>query len=177
MEDIIQNCTKNQNDKGPIVDDILNFLDKQGYDVVEVNTKKPWGAYIRIGNDNAERFIEEYFPGLTLQEACMGVEHAVLSPKILIVSPQARLSWQMHHRRAERWRFLTEGYYCKNKTDDQVEPCVAQAGDVVQFAKEERHRLLAHDDFVFVAEIWQHTDPNHLSDEDDIVRIQDDYAR
>ncbi len=28
-----------------------------------------------------------------------------------------------------------------------------------------------------VAEIWQHEDENNLSDEDDIVRVQDDYAR
>jgi hypothetical protein len=28
-----------------------------------------------------------------------------------------------------------------------------------------------------VAEIWQHTDPNHPSDEDDIVRLQDDFGR
>ena len=28
-----------------------------------------------------------------------------------------------------------------------------------------------------VSEIWQHTDPNNPSDENDIVRISDDYGR
>jgi hypothetical protein len=28
-----------------------------------------------------------------------------------------------------------------------------------------------------VAEIWQHTDPDHPSNEDDIVRVQDDFGR
>jgi hypothetical protein len=28
-----------------------------------------------------------------------------------------------------------------------------------------------------VAEFWQHTDPDYPSDEDDIVRVQDDYSR
>jgi len=28
-----------------------------------------------------------------------------------------------------------------------------------------------------VAEIWQHTDPKHPSNEEDIVRLQDDFGR
>jgi hypothetical protein len=28
-----------------------------------------------------------------------------------------------------------------------------------------------------IAEIWQHTDANHPSDEDDIIRVQDDFGR
>jgi hypothetical protein len=28
-----------------------------------------------------------------------------------------------------------------------------------------------------VAEIWQHTDPENPSDEDDIVRVSDDFGR
>ena len=29
-----------------------------------------------------------------------------LSPKILIVNPNSKLSWQYHHRRAEIWRCI-----------------------------------------------------------------------
>ena len=32
-------------------------------------------------------------------------------------------------------------------------------------------------DFAVLAEIWQHTDPENPSNEDDIVRISDDYGR
>jgi len=50
---------------------------------------------------------------------------------------------------------------------------------VVQFEKGERHRLAATNDtdYTVVAEIWQHSDKDHLSDEDDIVRLADDYQR
>lgn len=41
----------------------------------------------------------------------------------------------------------------------------------------ERHRLVGVDEWGIVAEIWQHTDAAHPSDEDDIVRVQDDFGR
>ena len=40
----------------------------------------------------------------------------------------------------------------------------------------ERHRLIGLHGRALVAEIWQHTDANHPSDEDDIVRVSDDFA-
>jgi hypothetical protein len=43
--------------------------------------------------------------------------------------------------------------------------------------KGERHRLIGLENWGVVAEFWQHTDPEHPSDEDDIVRVQDDYKR
>ena len=55
---------------------------------------------------------------------------------------------------------------------------LAEAGEVVQFAKSERHRLVgAMGHYTLVAEIWQHTNPEQLSDEADITRLQDDYKR
>jgi hypothetical protein len=39
-----------------------------------------------------------------------------------------------------------------------------------------RHRLIGLDDFGVVAEIWQHTDAIP-SDEEDIIRVQDDFGR
>ena len=49
--------------------------------------------------------------------------------------------------------------------------------DIIHFQKEERHRLIGLSDFGIVAEIWIHTDSDNPSDEDDIVRLQDDYSR
>jgi mannose-6-phosphate isomerase len=43
--------------------------------------------------------------------------------------------------------------------------------------KGERHRLIGLDSWRIVAEIWQHTDLENPSDEDDIVRLQDDFGR
>ena len=164
--------------KGDFTQNIIDQLVEREYTVEEINTDKPWGAYIRLANDDAEDFIKEFFPGLTLKEAQLNIEGAELSPKILITSPEQRLSWQMHHRRAERWTFLTSGGYHKSSTDDQGELNIAHPGDVVQFMQGERHRLVGlKGDYTVVAEIWQHVDPENPSDEDDIIRLQDDYIR
>lgn len=164
--------------KADFVTEIARDIESDGYEIIEANDQKPWGAYLRINGTQADRFVEEFFPGLSPEEARLGVEGAELSPKILIVSPGERLSWQKHDRRAERWMFLTPGAFYKSETDVQGDIEYAQPGDVVQFQKGERHRLNGLEDgFVVVAEIWQHTDLEKPSDEDDITRIQDDYQR
>ena len=50
-------------------------------------------------------------------------------------------------------------------------------GDFIRLKKGERHRLVGLEDFCVVAEIWQHTDSNNPSDENDIIRVQDDFGR
>lgn len=164
--------------KQDFVDETVGALEAAGYKVVEIADQKPWGAYIRIDNAQADTFIDEFFPGLSPAEARLGVPGAELTPKILVVVPTHRLSWQLHNRRAERWMFLTPGAYNKSTTDDEGEVQFANPGEVVQFAQGERHRLVGVDaNYVVVAEIWQHTVPGNLSNEDDIVRIADDYQR
>jgi quercetin dioxygenase-like cupin family protein len=64
-----------------------------------------------------------------------------------------------------------------NLTDEEVEPKTYNDGDIIVLQKGERHRLIGADNFGIVTEIWQHTDPAHPSDEDDIVRLQDDFGR
>ena len=54
---------------------------------------------------------------------------------------------------------------------------VYNKGDQITLINGERHRLIGLDDYAVVAEIWQHTDANHPSDEDDIIRVQDDFGR
>lgn len=149
-----------------------------GYHFSDVDENKPWGAYYRIVDDEADRFLAEFFPGLDPIEARLGRKELVLSPKILVVYPSQRLSWQYHNRRAERWRFLTVGGYHRSHSDDQGKPHMAQPDDIVQFATGERHRLIAPaETYTLVAEIWQHTDAKHPSEEVDIIRLQDDYKR
>ena len=101
-----------------------------------------------------------------------------LSPKILIVKPEARLSWQYHNRRAEIWQVYkgSAGIICSD-SDEENEMKVYSEGDQIVLKKGERHRLIGLDDYCVVAEIWQHTDANYPSDEDDIIRVQDDYGR
>ena len=100
-----------------------------------------------------------------------------LSPKILIVKPDARLSWQYHHRRAEIWQ-VYKGEVGIIRSDDDTEGELKRfkEDDQVKIAQGERHRLIGLEDYGIVAEIWQHTD-SIPSNEDDIVRVQDDFKR
>jgi mannose-6-phosphate isomerase-like protein (cupin superfamily) len=101
-----------------------------------------------------------------------------LSPKILAVAPGKRLSWQYHFRRAEIWR-LVAGTASITTSDDDVERYNREIkpGEVIRLRQGERHRLIGLESWGMVAEIWQHTVPGNLSDESDIVRLQDDFIR
>jgi mannose-6-phosphate isomerase len=158
--------------------EIAQILEAHGYDIALFDYSRPWGGFNQLENDNADRFVEEFFPGLSPEDARLGNTSSALSPKILLVNPEQRLSWQYHERRAERWAYITDGGYYKSLDDNQGELRVAQAGEVVQFSQAERHRLVgAVGHYTLVAEIWQHTQPGNLSNEEDIIRLADDYKR
>jgi hypothetical protein len=62
--------------------------------------------------------------------------------------------------------------------DDSQGPVLSMVvGEVISLQQGERHRLIGTGDWGIVAEIWMHSDANQPSDESDIVRLQDDYAR
>lgn len=178
MSNLYNNFSTVQNDKHLIIEKIYQNLDSDGYKIVELNDTKPWGGYLRLDSANADRFIRQFFPGLNAIEARLGQKNAELSPKILLVSPGQRLSWQYHNRRAEMWKFLSRGAYNKSFDDQPGALIEAKVDDVVHFECGERHRLVGlSDEYVVVAEIWQHVKSDHPSDEDDIVRLDDDYKR
>jgi mannose-6-phosphate isomerase-like protein (cupin superfamily) len=98
--------------------------------------------------------------------------------KISIVKPAARLSWQYHNRRAEIWQvYIGSAGIIRSDSDVENEMKVYNEGEQIVLQQGERHRLIGLDDFCVVAEIWQHTDANHPSNEDDIIRVQDDFGR
>ena len=101
-----------------------------------------------------------------------------LSPKILMVAPGKRLSWQYHHRRAEIWRCIDGNVtVATSDTDEETEKHILKPGDKIKLKQGKRHRLIGLEEWGVVAEIWQHTDADNPSDEDDIVRLQDDFGR
>ena len=101
-----------------------------------------------------------------------------LTSKILIVKPEARSSRQYHNRRVEIWQVYkgTAGII-RSDSDEENEMKQYNEGDQIILKQGERHRLIGLDDYCVVAEIWQHTDAGHPSDEDDIIRVQDDFGR
>ena len=100
-----------------------------------------------------------------------------MSPKILIVKPNVRLSWQYHNRRAEIWQ-VYKGLVGVVQSDTNIENELKNymPGDQIKLSQGERHRLVGLADYGVVAEIWQHTD-EVPSNEEDIIRVQDDYGR
>jgi len=164
--------------KEKIVREIISHILQSKYSLVDMDDQRPWGAFFRLGNEDADSFVEEFFNDLTASEARLGNNDAELSPKILLVSPGNRLSWQYHERRAERWAFIHGGAYHKSETDEQGEVILAESKHEIQFSPGERHRLIGNiENYTVVAEIWQHTKPQHLSDESDIIRLHDDFGR
>ena len=97
---------------------------------------------------------------------------------MLLVAPQARLSWQYHHRRAKIWQ-VVQGPVGVATSDTDAEGKVESymPGDQIILRQGERHRLVGLAGWGVVAEIWQHTDADQPSDENDIVRVQDDFGR
>ncbi|MEO0339873.1 MAG: phosphoheptose isomerase [Bacteroidota bacterium] len=150
-------------------------MNRLGFKIVKQDLERPWGGFFVIAEDQTELFLDTYFSDL---DKATLMEGGRLSPKILLVAPQKRLSWQYHFRRAEQWRVL-EGpvAVAQSTNDDQPAPKTFQGGALITLAQGERHRLIGLTNWGIVAEIWQHTNPAQPSDESDIVRLQDDFKR
>jgi mannose-6-phosphate isomerase len=139
------------------------------------DTTRPWGGFFVIEEDDAEQFIQKFFPHLSHEVLSITGK---LSPKILLVQPDKKLSWQYHHRRAEIWKLISgRAGVIKSDDDKEKDVIILQPGDVVELKQGERHRLIGLDKWGIIAEIWRHTDADNPSDEDDIVRLQDDFGR
>ena len=150
-------------------------IESLGFLVIAQDFERPWGGFLVIEEAQAQSFSNYFFKGLNVNNQKMGGK---LSPKILMVQPKARLSWQYHNRRAEIWQIYKGSAGIIRSNTDQENPMkIYNEGAQIVLAQEERHRLIGLDDFCVVAEIWQHTDQNHPSDEADIIRVQDDFGR
>ena len=162
-------------EKNMVFQQIASFLKDENFTVVQQDQTRPWGGFFVIDEKQAQAFALNFFPHLKMYEIQITNK---LSPKILIVAPNKRLSWQYHHRRAEIWTILSGSVGVKTSvTDVEGELKELQQGRFIQMDKGERHRLIGLDSWGIVAEIWQHTDPINPSDEEDIVRLQDDFGR
>ncbi len=146
-----------------------------GLAVAGEDLARPWGGFLLISQADVRVFIHAYFPDSDLQDAH---ERLALSPKLLLVAPGARLSWQYHRRRGEIWRVVEGPVGISRSLDDQETPMRSYGpGEVLRLELGERHRLIGLESWGVVAEIWQHTDATSPSDEHDIVRVCDDYDR
>ena len=151
------------------------LLKSQKLNIIDKDTERPWGGFFVISENNAQDFANIYFNGLNTEELKISRK---LSPKILIIAPNKRLSWQYHHRRSEIWKVVS-GEIKVVTSHDNIERKEKnlKEKDEIRLYQGERHRIIGTSEYAVVAEIWIHTDKDNPSDENDIVRIQDDFDR
>ena len=153
---------------------IKEEIDTLGFNVVDYDFNRPWGGFLVIDEKQRSLFISTFFNDININLS----KDTRLSPKILIVDPNSRLSWQYHFRRKEIWKIYKGSVgVIRSKNDIETKINIHKSGDTITFDIQERHRLIGLKNIGIVAEIWQHTDINNPSDENDIVRLQDDYNR
>ena len=153
-------------------ENIKSEVKNLGFSITHEDLNRPWGGFFQIDQRQSQKFVH------TLISKEINVSNLKISPKILIVEPNQRLSWQYHNRRKEIWRvYRNDIGIVRSLTDFENDLILKKEGEIIHFESKERHRLVGLDKIGVVAEIWIHTDLNNLSDENDIIRINDDYKR
>ena len=171
MFDITQSISKEH-----AIKNIKSELQKLRFNIIEKDTTKPWGAYFRINEQDASTFVSHFFKEFAFPSWVTGGMR--LDPKILLVAPSKRLSWQYHDRRGEVWKILKGPVsVMTSQTDEMSQPQIHVEGEIIEISCGTRHRLIGMDDWGIVAEIWVSTDKDNPSDESDNHRLQDDFGR
>lgn len=162
--------------KDEVKKSVESYLTNENLTVASHDFSRPWGGFFVIDESLSDRFIELYFPHLKAADLRIAGK---LSPKILVVAPSQRLSWQYHHRRAEIWKLIAGVAGVITSETDLEGPLHKLAlGEIIQLKQGQRHRLIGlPGGWGVIAEIWRHTDATNPSDENDIVRVQDDFGR
>ncbi|MBS1977986.1 MAG: phosphoheptose isomerase [Bacteroidetes bacterium] len=155
---------------------VQRHLDELKLRATSRDMNRPWGGFFVIDESQAHDFGGHFFPGIEVRSLQISGK---LSPKILMVQPSMRLSWQYHFRRAEIWKLVAGHAGVVTSDTDQEGPLLElQLNQIIRLQQGQRHRLVGlPGGWGMVAEIWQHTDINNPSDENDIVRLQDDFGR
>jgi mannose-6-phosphate isomerase len=164
-----------QTPKTAVFSSVQNFLLEAGFILGNIDMERPWGGFFVIDESQATQFKKRFFEDSPIENQ---IEGGKLSPKILIVEGNKRLSWQYHDRRSEIWKVIGGSVGVKRSDSNEEGPIETKhVNDLVSLKQGERHRLIGLESWGVVAEIWQHTDSGHPSDEEDIVRVQDDFGR
>lgn len=159
-----------------IFKEIKKDLIEKGFRFERTDFERPWGGFFVIEEEQSGKFLETYYPEQDANALTNGGNK--ISPKILIVLPNKRLSWQYHHRRSEVWKVIGGSVgVVRSLTDEETPLETYHIGEQITLACGERHRLIGLEEVGVIAEIWQHTEAENPSNEADIVRLQDDFGR
>ena len=141
--------------RSELFEKVGNYLADFKLKVVAKDFERPWGGFYVIDEQQAAQFAKIFFPHVEFSDLQISGK---LSPKILMVAPSKRLSWQYHHRRAEIWKLIGGvAGVVTSATDEQGSVHVLKTQEVIQLAQGQRHRLVGIDGWGVIAEIWRHT--------------------
>ena len=117
-----------------------------GFQIVDSNLNKPWGGYFCINEQQAQNFYDKFFDGIRVE--ILKIKNK-LSPKILIVKTNSRLSWQYHNRRAEIWQvYKGQVGVVQSDTDIENELTNYMPGAQIKLKQGVRHCLVG------MADLW-----------------------
>jgi len=160
--------------KEDIFSSVKELLNGLSIKIKSIDDQRPWGGFFVIDETDAPKFINHFFPTNNIDQ----IVSLKVSPKILLVEPNKKLSWQYHHRRSEVWKLIDgEAGLIRSETNEESALHKLIKGEIIELKKEERHRLVGLEKWGVVAEIWIHSDIYNPSDEEDIIRLQDDFGR
>lgn len=162
--------------KDQIKSEVRKDLENRKIKIEGEDFERPWGGFFKIDSSSLNDFLSVYFSGV---EMPFDVTKLNVSPKILVVAPGKKLSWQSHERRSELWRVVRGpvGIYTSPTDEQPDEMTVYNDDDLIEMKLGTRHRLAGTKDWGIVAEIWIHKFPFNPSNEEDIRRISDDFGR
>jgi len=109
---------------------VASLLTEANFTIVDKDESRPWGGFYVIDESQAAQFVKHFFPEESLDEIKITNK---LSPKILIVAPHKRLSWQYHHRRAEIWKCISDKVsVATSDTDEHTHTHILNNGDIIR---------------------------------------------
>lgn len=114
--------------------------------IIKHDETRPLGGFFVIDESQANNFAAKFFPHLEMSKIQITNK---LSPKILVVAPNKRLSWQYHYRRAEIWKVIGgTGSIITSNTHEEGEIQLLSPENFIQLDKGARHRLIGLDSWV-----------------------------
>lgn len=151
-----------------MLNDVLSWInDRYPFKIKNSILDKPWGGFLVIHEDSTPEFIQTFFPNYATNT------ELPFTPKFLIIAPFKRLSLQIHEKRSEAWKLI----YGAAKSIIGNEEIQLHLNEPILVPKSTQHRLIGLENWSVVAEIWIHEYADDPSDENDIIRLQDDFHR
>ena len=123
-----------------IFKDTQKDIEALSFKIVSKDFERPWRGFLVIDESQAQAFANQFFKGIDVNTLRIGGK---LSPKILIIKPKSRLSWQYHNRRAEIWQvYKGAAGIIRSDTNIENEMKIYSEGDQIILQQVERHRLM-----------------------------------